>query len=71
MLRNGSFINPLRLKVPSLDPVPKAEMQAYRSHINRLASAMERIPDSESIEFVDFERLLYPDTTALAIASGR
>jgi murein DD-endopeptidase MepM/ murein hydrolase activator NlpD len=69
--RNGSFINPLRLKVPSLDPVPRKEMETYGSHRNLLASAMENLPAAESVEFVEFERMLAPDTTSLAMASPR
>ncbi len=69
--RNGSFINPLRLKVPSLDPVPKREMGIFKSHVNLLANAMENLPAAESVEFAEFERMLAPDTTSLAMASGR
>ncbi|UCF79729.1 MAG: M23 family metallopeptidase [Candidatus Eiseniibacteriota bacterium] len=69
MTRNGSFINPLRLKVPSLDPVPKGELETFRSHVRVLTDAMNELSSSQSLEFVQFERWFFPDTTSHTVVS--
>jgi hypothetical protein len=68
--RNGSFINPLKLSVPTLDPVPQVQMAAFNGHVQHLARALDSMRGSESMELGEFERKFFPDSTFISIASG-
>jgi len=70
MTRNGSFINPLRLNVPTLDPVPQAQMVMFKDHVQQLARAVDGMSTSEWMELSDFERKFSPDSASISVASG-
>jgi len=68
--RGGSFINPLRLKIPPVDPVPLAEMASFRGHVQELAKALDSMRASEWMELGEFERKFFPDSASTSIASS-
>jgi murein DD-endopeptidase MepM/ murein hydrolase activator NlpD len=68
--RNGSFINPLKLNVPTLDPVPQGEMVIFRGHVQELAKALDSMRASEWMELGEFERRFFPDSASISVASS-
>jgi murein DD-endopeptidase MepM/ murein hydrolase activator NlpD len=68
--RGGSFINPLRLNIPPVDPVPGAEMGTFRGYVQELAEALDSMRASEWMELGEFERRFFPDSASISVASG-
>ena len=71
MTRNGSFINPLRLSVPTLEPVPQAEMPAFRTNAQQLAKALNDIPASQGMTLAQFEKAFLFDSSSISVASSQ
>jgi len=46
-------------------------MDTFKNHVSLLATAMDSLSPSESMEFAEFERILSPDTTSFTVVSGR
>jgi hypothetical protein len=68
--RGGSFVNPLKLSVPPLEPVPQGELAAFKGRAEDLAKALDDMRDSEWMELIDFEQRFFPDSASISIASG-
>jgi hypothetical protein len=67
---NGSFINPLKLSVPTLDPVPQGQMATFKKHAQQLAKALDSVPTSGWMELSEFERRFVPDSASISVAYG-
>ncbi|MCX5800644.1 MAG: M23 family metallopeptidase [Candidatus Eisenbacteria bacterium] len=69
--RNGSFINPLKLSVPTLDPVPNGQMTAFRGRVEQLAKALDGMPTSGWMSSSEFGLKFFPDSASVSYASGQ
>jgi murein DD-endopeptidase MepM/ murein hydrolase activator NlpD len=50
MKRHGKYLNPLKVKSPSGEPVPKSEMQAFRARIAPFMAALKDRDDSAPVD---------------------
>lgn len=69
--RNNSFINPLKLSVPTLDPVPQGQIATFNAHTEQLARALGSMPASQWMELSDFEHKYLPDSASIFVASSQ
>jgi murein DD-endopeptidase MepM/ murein hydrolase activator NlpD len=68
--RNGSFVNPLKLSVPPLEPVPQGEIATFKGRAQDLTKALDSMRTSEWMELSEFERRFFPDSASISVASG-
>ena len=71
LTRSGSYINPLRLNVPTLEPVPQAQMATFKGHVQQLAKALDNMPASQWMALSEFESKFFPDSASIYVASDQ